>query len=354
LSGWRLAVRCDLRRLVCPTHGVRTEGVSFARAGSRFTRDFEDLVGWLATTMDKTALCRLVRIDWDTTGRIIERVMTDGLDPKRLDKLFVAGVDEVAWRKGHSYLTLVSNNETGKFVWGKEGKDTATLDMFFDELGSERAEAITAISIDMGPAYEKSARKPGHATKAIICYDPFHVVQLVTAALDKVRRQVWQELRRLDQDAARRFKGARWALLKNPADLTDDQAATLRKLKRKGGELWRAYALKEALRAVFAGDLTEADVGILLDRFCSKASRSGLKPFVTVARTIRKRRDGILAAIRLGINNARHEGLNRRVRLIVNRAHGFRSANAALALIMLTLGPINHVLPHERATAPDP
>ncbi|MFN0026374.1 MAG: transposase [Acidimicrobiales bacterium] len=237
----------------------------------------------------------------------------------------------------------------------KEGKDTATLDSFFDELGEERSEAITALSMDMGPAYEKSARKPGHATKAIICYDPFHVVQLATKALDKVRRQVWQELRLLpDQDAARRFKGARWALLKNPGDLTGDQAATLRKLKRKGGELWRAYALKEALREVFAGDLDEAEVGMLLDRFCSKASRSGLKPFLTVARTIRKRRNGILAAIRLRVNNARHEGLNRRVRLIINRAYGFHSANAALALIMITLGPIQHVLPHERVKPRDP
>jgi len=355
LAAWRLEIRADLRRLECPTHGVRTEAVPFARAGSRFTRDFEDLVGWLATTMDKSALRRLMRIDWDTTGRIIERVIETGLDPQRLNDLFVIGVDEVSWRKGHSYLTMVSNNATGKFVWGRQGKDTATLDCFFDDLGQERSEAIEAVSMDLGPAYDKSVRKPGHATNAVICYDPFHVVQLATTALDKVRRQIWQELRRLpDQDAAHRFKGARWALLKNPGDLNDEQATTLRKLKRQGGQLWRAYALKEALRAVFAGDLSEADVALLLDRFCSKASRSGLKPFVTLAQTLRKRRAGILAAVRLGINNARHEGLNRRVRLIINRAYGFHSANAALALIMITLGPIEHVLPHERTKAADP
>jgi transposase len=355
LGRWRLEVRADLRRIDCPTHGARTEGVPFARSGSRFTRDFEDLVGWLATSMDKTALCRLVRIDWATTGRIIERVMATGLDPKRLDNLFVCGADEVSWRKGHSYLTLVSNNDTGKFVWGKEGKDTATLDCFFDELGEERSAAITAMSMDMGPAFEKSARKPGHATKAVICFDPFHVVQAGTKALEKVRRQVWQDLRTLpDQDAARRFKGARWCLLKNPGDLTDDQSATLRKIKRRGGDLWRAYALKEALRAIFGGDLTEDEVAMLLDRFCSRAQRSGMKPFVTLAKTIRKRREGILAAVRMGVNNARHEGLNRRVRLIINRAYGFHSANAALALIMVTLGPIEHVLPHERQSTADP
>jgi transposase len=352
---WRLEVRAQLRRIDCPIHEARTEGVPFARSGSHFTRDFENLVGWLATSMDKTALCRLVRIDWDTTGRIIERVVATELDPDRLDNLFVVGADEVSWRKGHSYLTLISNHESGKFVWGKEGKDATTLDAFFDELGQERSEAITAMSMDMGPAYEKSARKPGHATKAIICYDPFHVVQLGTKALEKVRRSVWQQMRTLDdQSLAKRFKGARWALLKNPGNLNDEQSATLRKLKRKGGELWRAYALKEALRAIFAGDLCEEDVSLLIDRFCSKAQRSGLKPFVTAAKTIRKRKEGILAAVRLGINNAQHEGLNRRVRLIVNRAYGFRTANAALGLIMLTLGPITHVLPHERPHADNP
>jgi transposase len=355
LGKWRLVVRASLRRIDCPTHGARTEGVPFARTGGYFTSDFEDLVGWLATTTDKTALCRLVRIDWDTVGRIIERVMATGLDPNRLDNLFVAGVDEVSWRKGHSYLTLVSNNDTAKFVWGKEGKDTATLDSFFDELGEERSGAITAMSMDMGAAFEKSARKEGHATKAVICFDPFHVVQAGTKALEKVRRSIWQDLRTLpDQDAARRFKGARWALLKNPGDLTDDQSVTLRKIKRRGGELWRAYTLKEALREIFAGDLSEAEVGMLLDRFCSRAQRSGMKPFVTLAKTIRKRREGILAAVRLGVNNARHEGLNRRVRLIINRAYGFHTANAALALIMVTLGPIEHVLPHERQTSADP
>jgi transposase len=355
LGRWRLEVRASLRRLECPSHGVRTEGVPFARAGARFTCDFEDLVAFLATTMDKTAIRRLVRVDWDSVGRIIERVMKTGLDPHRLEGLFVIGVDEVSWRKGHSYLTLVSNASTRRFVWGSEGKDAATLDGFFDELGTKACEAITAISMDMGPAYDSSARAEGHATKAIICYDPFHVVKLVSDALDKVRRGVWQDLRRLpDQDAARRFKGARWALLKNPADLNDDQAATLRKLKRRGGDLWRAYILKEAIRAVFAGDLSPDEVGQLLDRFCSRASRSGLKPFVTAAKTIRKRREGILAAVRLGVNNAGHEGLNRRVRLIVNRAYGFHSASAALGLIMLSLGPITHVLPHERASAAGP
>jgi transposase len=104
--------------------------------------------------------------------------------------------------------------------------------------------------MDMSAGYAKSVAQEGHAPQAVICYDPFHVVQLATKALDKVRREVWNELRRVDEAAAKRFKGARWCLLKNPTDLSDDQAATLRKIRRRGGALWRAYSLKEALRAV--------------------------------------------------------------------------------------------------------
>lgn len=351
LGVWRLEVRADLRRLRCPADGVVVEAVPFARPRSRFTADFEDLVAYLATTADKTTIARLLRVDWESVGRIIARVMADHLDPDRLEDLFEIGVDEVSWRRRHSYLTLVSNHQRNQVVWAAPGRDTKTLDGFFAELGPERSGAIAAVSMDMSAGYAKSVKKEGHATKAVICYDPFHVVALATRALDRVRREVWNDLRRVDAAAARRFKGARWCLLKNPTDLNDDQAATLRKLRRRGGDLWRAYTLKEALRAVFAGDLDEAEVAYLLDRFCSRASRSGLKPFVTLSQTIRKHRDGILAAVRLGVNNARHEALNRRVRMVVNRAYGFHSAKAAIALVMLTVGPVTHVLPHERAFA---
>jgi transposase len=156
-------------------------------------------------------------------------------------------------------------------------------------------------------------------------------------------------MRATDPAAAHKFKGARWALLKRPDHLTDEQAGTLRKLRRRGGQLWRAYTLREAFRAIFAGDLTIDDVAELLDRWISKASRSRIDAMVKTAKTIRKHRDGILAAIRLKVNNGRAEGLNNHVRLIINRAYGFHSAQAALALVMLSCGPITLQLPHERS-----
>jgi transposase len=166
-------------------------------------------------------------------------------------------------------------------------------------------------------------------------------------ALDDVRRAVWNDMRDLDDQAAKKFKDARWSLMKNPDSLTDRQAVTLRRLKRRGGDLWRAYRLKESCRAIFAGDLDSDEVEELVDRLMSQGQRSRLKPFVKHAKTLRENRDGILAAIRLGVNNGRAEGLNNVVRLIARRAYGFHSAAAAIALVMLCCGPISLRLPYE-------
>ena len=347
-GSYLVIVRADLRRIDCPTHGVLVEAVPFARYRAGFTRDLEDLTAFLTTRTDKTTVARFLRLDWDTIGRICERVVASDLDPDRLDGLVNIGVDEISWKKHHHYLTLVTDHTAKKVVWGKAGKDAATLDAFFTDIGDDQATQLQAVSMDMGAAFAKSTRT--HAPKATICIDPFHAVQLVGDALDTVRRKTWNELRQLpDQDAAKKFKGARWALLKRPTTLTDQQSATLRKLRRRGGELWRAYSLKEAFRAIFAGDLDPDQTVTLIDRWISKASRSRIDAFVKVAQTIRKHRDGILAAIRLNINNARAEGLNSIVRLIIRRARGFHTAEAALALVLLTCGPITLQLPYERA-----
>ena len=399
LGVWRLEIHCRRRRLWCPQHGARTEGVPFARPGAEFTRDFECLVAWLATRTDKSTIKRMLRIDWDTVGRIVKRVCDDELDPGRLNDLYDIGIDEVSWKRQHKYLTLVVDHQRRQVVWGCKGSGAAAADAFFDELdppppdavaehakqpraasepaimvpfgpcatvpaghgipgawlapGLEiepaifaRAGRLRAVSMDMGPGYAKSVRE--HAPQAIVCIDPYHVVQLANQALDEVRRAYWNELRSLgDQQAARRFKDSRWSLLKRPEKLTDEQAATLVRIKAAGGEVWRAYTLKEAVRGIFEPGLSIDDVEILIDRLLSRLARSRLEPFVRLGKTIRKHRDGILAAIRLGINQGRTEALNNKVRLITRRAYGFHSAKAALALVLLTCGPITLHLPHE-------
>jgi len=382
LGVWRLEIHCRRRRLRCPRHGVLAEGVPFARHRAGFTRDFECLVAWLAARVDKSAICRLLRIDWDTVGRIITRVCADELDRDRLSDLFDLGIDEVSWKRQHNYLTLVADHRSGKIVWGTAGAGEKAADSFFAELDPDSPRAapppsedptgndallsarerwaahepqppvarhagqLEAISLDMGPGYAAAAR--WHAPQAVICIDPYHVVQNANKALDEVRRAYWNELRQSgDPQAAKRFKDARWSLLKAPTNLTDNQAATLRRIKAAGGEVWRAYTLKEAARGIFAPGLAVADVEVLIDRLLSRLARSRLEPLVRLGKTIRRHRDGILAAVRLGINQGRTEALNNKVRLIIRRAYGFHTAQAALALVMLTCGPITLRPPHQ-------
>ena len=236
LGRWRLEVHARLRRVRCPEHGVLVEGVPFARDGARFTADFEDLVVWLATKTDQTAACRLTRIDWGTVGRIITRVADEQPDQDRLRDLFEISIDEVAWRKGHRYLTLIADHRRGCVVWGCDGKGQAAADQFFAALdppeqpsaprparaarhttapltpgimvpfgpcptvpagdgipgawvaaGEEldpvmfaRANRLRAVSMDMTGGYAKSVRE--HAPHAAIVIDNYHVVQLATKA----------------------------------------------------------------------------------------------------------------------------------------------------------------------------
>ena len=345
---WRVLVRCRLRRLAChPCRRVTVEAVPFARHGSRHTRDFEDLVAWLVKHVDKTAVTRLCRVNWRTTGAIVERVVADQLDDTRLDDLFDIGVDEVSYRKQHHYLTLIADHDSGEIVWADEGRDAATLTRFFDELGPRRAAQLQAISTDMSAAYLKAIGEHDDVD-ATVCIDPFHVSQLANKAMDVVRRGYWNELReRAGRDDARRFKHARWALLKRPDDLTDTQAEQLAAIRRAGGQVWRAYRLKEALHAIFDPDLRPGEAAALLDRFTSWAQRCRLPSFIKLQRTIRKYRAGILAALELGINNGRTEGLNRKVRALTSRAFGFHSADAVAAMIMLCCGPVELRLPHD-------
>jgi transposase len=387
LGVWRLEVHARLRRLRCPEHGALVEGVPFARDGARFTRDFEDLVAWLMTKTDRTAVCRLVRIDWETVGRIIKRVGDELLPADRLGELFEISIDEVAWRKGHRYLTLVGDHRESCVVWGTEGKGQAADDLparagrpswepapaimvpfgpsltvaagegvpgawlaeglELDPCLFARAARLTAVSMDMTGGYAASVRE--HAPQAEIVIDNYHVVALATKALDEVRREHWNQLRHTGEShAAKAFKDARWSLLKNPEDLTDRQAHSLAALQTAGGKVPRAWAHKETVREIFKPGLSLAAVKKLIDRLLARLSRSRLPPFVRLGRTIRKHRDGILAARRLGLSNARAEALNNKVKLIVRRAYGFHSAAAALALVHLTCGPITLTLPHDR------
>jgi transposase len=341
LGASRCWIECELRRLRCPACGVRLEPVPWARPGAAHTRDFEDVVAWLAQQMAFAPITRLLRVGWHTVGPIVQRVVADQLDDRRLEGLVLIGVDEISYRRHHRYLTSVADHQTGAIVWCSPGRNSATLQAFFDELG-DRKTSIRAISIDMSGEYQRAIRAA--IPDAEICFDPFHVVRLAARATDQVRRDEWNAHERSHTPVGRWVKHTRWSLLKAPEHQTINQLATLWEVQQANRQLYRAFLLREELRLLYhLPDPALAPAH--LDAWLTWASRSRLKPFVRLARTLRQHRDGILAAIRLGLSNGRLEGLNSKIRLISHRAFGFHSADPLIALVYLCCAGVTIELP---------
>jgi len=336
-------VEADAPRVTCRCHGVVVCAVPWARHRSRFTRAFEDQAAWLAVNTSKSAVAQLMRVAWRTVGAICQRVAGEAQGQRDLlDGLRRIGIDEISHRKGDRYLTVVVDHDTGRLVWAADGRGRKTVEAFFDALGQKRCKQIELVSCDMAAwiASPVADRLPD----AVRCVDPFHVVMLATDALDEIRREVWNQARRSGQiTAARDLKGARYALWKNPENLTDRQACKLASIQKTNARLYRAYLLKEQLRQIYR---LPADSAIrLLDEWIAWARRCRLPSFVKLAATITIQRAGIIAAIKHGLSNARVEAINTQIRMITRRAYGFHSASALIALAMLSLAGLCPPLP---------
>lgn len=367
LGASKLLLRASIRRLHCRRCGrVRTEQVPWARPRARHTRDFEDVVAWLAQRADKTTITKLLRTSWETVAGIVARVVAEQIDTRRLTGLFRIGVDEVSYRKGHRYLTVVANHdEGGTVVWAGEGKNSATLEEFYDLLGEAGCQQLQAVSMDLGGAFKKATDL--RAAQARQCVDPFHLVALANEAIHKARRWAWNLERdkarqaatvkrrgrpRKDsppraRDQARWVKHTRWALVKDPDTLKPSQLEVLHELRRSGSVLYRCWQLKEGLRDLYRlADPAQAPIH--LDWWLAWACRSRIPSFVTLAKTVRANRDRILAAVELGLSNSKLEGLNSKIRLINHRGYGHHSAAALIAMIYLCCGALTIKLPTER------
>jgi transposase len=247
----RCWLEAEVRRLQCRRCArVRTEEVPWARPRARHSRDLQDVVAFMAQRMDKTTITKLVRISWEAVARIVVDVVAERLDAARLEGLYRIGVDEVSYRKGHRYLTVVADHDrAGAVVWAKEGKDADTLRAFYDELGEDRCRQLQAVSLDMGGAYKAATDDKAGAARQ--CVDPFHLVKLANEAIDKTRRWAWNVHRDLGLGSSRWVKRTRWALLKDPDQLKDSQLAVLHQLRRHRSVLYRCWQLKEGIRDLY-------------------------------------------------------------------------------------------------------
>ena len=365
-------LRYTTRRVSCPDHGVLVESVPWARHRARCTRDFEDWVAYLTVNCTVKAVTELARIQWRSVGPICSRVFAD-LESRRgagrFDGLRRIGIDETSYRKGHKYITVVVDHDRGCLVWAHAGTGKDVLSLFLDELTREQRRAIEVVTADGAKWIRALVKRRCPNAKWVM--DPFHVVQWMTEALDKVRCEEWRrakrawdaarprrggpgrprkgeeappEVRAL-KEAADEIKGTRWSLLKNPEDLTEAQAAKLESLKKRAGSrLFRAWELKEDLRAVFRAETGE-EAAALLGRWLHDAAYCKIKPVVEVEKKVRRRRADVVAAVELGISNGRVEAVNNKVKVTVKMGYGFRNTDNLIALTMLRCSDMKPELP---------
>jgi transposase len=332
----RVFIEAAAPRVNCAEHGVTVALVPWARHGAGHTRAFDDQVAWLVTHTSKTAVVELMRISWRTVGAIAARVVADdraARDP--FEGLTRIGIDEISYRRGHNYLMVVVDHDTGRLVWAAPGHDKATLQQFFDLLGERRCAKIQLVSADAVDWIAGSAVDA--CSNATVCLDPFHVVRWVTKALDLVRRRLWNDLRRNGAAGqAIRLQRCRYALWKNPGDLTSRQRDKLAWIERHNRSLFRAYLLKEQLRAVFQHRGRQAVT--MFDDWLKWARRCRIPELVDLARRINKHRPGIVATLTHGLSNGLTESVNTKLRLITRIAYGFQSTDNLIALCLLDRG----------------
>lgn len=326
-------------RVACREHGVVVAHVPWARPGARHTWAFEDTCAWLTAHAAISVVAVFLRVAWRTIAAIVARVVADGRDTNDLlAGLTRIGIDEIAYRKGHRYLTCVIDHTTGRLVWAAEGRNQDTLGRFFDQLGAERCAALTHVSCDGAEWIHTVIAE--RAPQALICLDPFHVVAWTLKALDKVRV-------RTTAAAGTRDRHAMWAVRKNPADLSGEQRTSLAAIQTTNKTLYRAYLLKEQLREVFRvkGD----DGRQLLAGWLSWAKHSRIPEFTKVAATIDRHRQLILNTLDHQLSNARSEATNTHLRALTKRAYGFHSPEALIGMAMLTRGGLCPALPGRAA-----
>ena len=359
LGATKVYLEADSPRVNCATHGVTVRAVPWARHDAGHTRDFDDQVAWLATQCSKTAVTRLMRVAWRTVGSIITRVCAE-VDTRvdRLAGLRRIGIDEISYRKGNKYLTIVVDHDSGRLLWARPGRDAATLRNFFDELGPERSTQLTHVSADTAHWIKSVLRE--RAPQAVLCADPFHIVAWATQCLDDVRREEWNKARRRpggmittgsyvglrynsSTGDARKIQHARYALWKNPEDLTSNQQAKLDWIAATSPRLHRAYLLKEGLRFVFKVRGQEGKEA--LDKWLAWAARCRIPTFVELAHKIRRHLPAIHSTLEQGLSNALVESTNTKIRLITRVAFGFHGPQPLIALAMLSLGGYRPDLP---------
>lgn len=333
-------------RVECPEHGVLQALLPWAEPGSRFTAMFETLAIEVIKQTSITGAAEILSIGWDAAFGIMERAVRRGLDAKAFTVPARMGIDEKSIARRHTYLSLVYDLDAGSVEHIGDGRGLGALDDYFEAFNPDELAAVEAVAMDMWGPYisSVSTHVPGAENK--IVFDPFHVVQHATDAVDKVRRAEHRVLRAAGDDS---LTGTRYLWLYGAERVPERRREAFEELRGANLKTARAWAIKESLRD-FYGYRSGAAATRHLSRWHNWATHSKLEPVIKVARMIRAHKHGVLNFFRHRITNAVPEAINNVIQTIKKRAQGFRNRNHFKTAIFfhcggLQLHPLTHGVP---------
>jgi transposase len=329
-------IRARTPRANCPEHGVKTMTVPWAAPQGRFTLHFERFaVEVLLACANVQAGCELLGIGWETAHEIMKRAVARGLERRQLDQLKHLGLDEKSFKRGHSYITLLTDLEQSRVLEVVEDRTTEAAGKLWDTLSLEQKAAVEAVAVDMWEPFIQTVRE--QVPDADVVHDKFHVSKYLNEAVDKVRRQEHKELLAQGDET---LKGSRQLWLYNPQNHSAEQASEFATLKALNLKVARAWAAKELFTKFWQYQEAGWARRFFRDWF-GWISRSRLKPMIAVARMLKRHLENLLTYLQHRITNAVTEGLNSKIQSIKSAARGFRNFKNYRTRILFFCGKLD-------------
>lgn len=324
------------REIQCPIHGRIQENIPWAESYSHITYRFEFAMLVYCQLMTQKAAARLLHISTSTLSDMLHRTITRIRDGHKIRGLKTLGVDEISYCKGRKFITVVYDLDRSRVVWVGKGKGRKTIDKFFNEcLSDYQKKKIKWASCDMSKAYIGAIEH--HCKNVKLVLDRFHIVKALNEAVDQVRKDEWRDA---IGDKRKAIKGLRWLLYRHSSNRTKEQTRILNSLKKGNRRIHRAWILKDEFERFWEYKYPTAAENFL-KRWTTTAMRSRIESIKKFVKTIRKYSDKIITFIGSRLTNAIGEGLNRIMKIIKNRASGFRSLNAFIDMIFLVVGDLD-------------
>jgi len=337
--GNKVFFRYTPRRVECPTCGVRVERMPWVAGKHRLTESYSwFLAGW-AKRLSWKEVAEAFHTTWDHVFCSVERAVDWGREHQNLSGIQAIGIDEIAWQRGHRYLTLVNpiDEHCKRLLWVGEKRTIKTLLRFFHWFGKQRSQELRYVCSDMWKPYLKVIAKK--ADKALNILDRFHIMAHLNKAIDEVRAGEARELKEKGYEPI--LTKTRWLLLKRAENLTEKQDIKLRDLLKYNLRSVRSYLLKEEFQ-LFWQYISPYWAGMFLDKWCTKTLRSKIEPVKKVARMLRRHRPLLLNGFRAKkqFSSGIVEGFNTKAKLTTRKAYGFRTYHAAEIALYHTLGAL--------------